>query len=161
MKEKSPKRPMTPDELVAISMLKGVSFGSGAMYDRRMTSHLFAAITPPQPAECNCGLSVKSHEGEFPEIERTVPQRTEHLADCAVYDHVKWKPMITERMAPQLWRILRRYRRQLKHPERVKYIRMAEKLMVPDYRTYEYRKAQEARYKIEAMKREAAQKEAV
>lgn len=147
---KSPKRPMTPDELTAIGMLKGVTFAV-ASWDKRASAHLFSAATPPAPAKCHCNLTPDNTLFAV-----NVPQ---HDKDCPTLAP-PWQPMISEKMAPQLWRILFRYRRQIRHPERVKFLRMAEKLMVPDYRTPTYRKAQEAKYKIEAMKREAAQKEA-
>lgn len=112
-------RPMTPDELTAIEILRGVEFPHGALYDRKLASHLFNAVLVARVAN--------------------------------------EEPSITQKTACKLWRLIARYRRHVKIPQRAKFIRMAEKLMVPGYRAYEYRKAQEARYKIEAMKREAAQ----
>jgi hypothetical protein len=152
---------MTQDELIAVGMLRGVSFGTGSPYDRRAASHLFSLVEPPKQVECNCGLDVPRDNPKTLEFPSIAEQRTAHLESCPVVIASKWQPMITEKMAPQLWRILFRYRRQIKHPERVKYLLMAEKLMVPEYRSYEYRKAQEASYKIAKMKREAAEKEVV
>ncbi len=145
---------MTPEELTAIGMLKGVTFAV-ASWDKRAAANLFAAVERPKSAECNCSPAYVTHQLHGLDIDQPKPV---HNSTCPLVV-TDWQPMISEKMAPQLWRILFRYRRQIKHPERVKYLRMAEKLMVPEYRTAAYRKEQEDRYKLEKLKREAAQKE--
>jgi len=65
-------------------------------------------------------------------------------------------PMISERGAAQLWRILHRYRRQISHPSRDRLLDIAEKLKAPDMRSSRYREAQEQQREIERRKYEAA-----
>lgn len=63
-------------------------------------------------------------------------------------------PMIGEKMVPQLWRLLYRYRRQIKHPERQRYLKLAAERMAPDFRKLQAE--QKERNRFYKMKREAA-----
>lgn len=69
-------------------------------------------------------------------------------------------PMIGEKMVPQLWRLLLRYRRQIRHPEREKYIKLARERSAPDFRNPGYREANRKRMEIYRLKRAAANEEA-
>lgn len=44
---------------------------------------------------------------------------------------------LTEREAPQVWRLLLRYRRQWNHPDRSRLLALAEQLSAPDLRKVE------------------------
>lgn len=63
--------------------------------------------------------------------------------------------LVTEREVPQVWRLLRRYRRQWQHPERRRLLALADTLAAPDFRAQRARSAAMAaeleRYK-QAMK---------
>jgi hypothetical protein len=61
------------------------------------------------------------------------PPKAVHKKDCPCAA-TPWVPMIFEKMVPQLWRLIFRYRRQIKHPDRQRYLMMAEERMAPDFR---------------------------
>lgn len=109
----SPKRPMSPDEIEAVKMLRGVSYPI-ATFDKKLGATVQLLISYPPPV-CDCGVEARLS---------TMP----HEPSCPVSKAEAFVPMIPEKMVPQLWRLVCRYRRQIRHPERVKYIRMAEVL---------------------------------
>lgn len=57
---------------------------------------------------------------------------------------------ITEGQVPQLWRLLRRYRRQWRHPERERLLQLADQLAAPDLRKLAQRRMEQSR--IESMR---------
>lgn len=63
-------------------------------------------------------------------------------------------PLIGEKMVPQLWRLLYRYRRQLKHPKRAFFLKMAEQRMAPDLRKQQAALNEQSR--IDALKKESS-----
>ena len=81
------KRPMTPDELVALRMLDQVVFPPET-FDKRFANHL------------------------------------KKLRD-------EGHPAIEESFVPPFWSLLIRYQRQIRHPQRLKYLRMAGRLITP------------------------------
>lgn len=58
---------------------------------------------------------------------------------------------ITEKEAPQVWRLFIRYRRQFFHPEKARLLALAEKLSAPDLRKQAALQHEQARY-LQAMK---------
>lgn len=62
---------------------------------------------------------------------------------------------ITEKEAPQVWRLFIRYRRQIRVPDKVRLLALAEKLSAPDLRKVEAAKREQER--IAEMKRKYAE----
>lgn len=62
---------------------------------------------------------------------------------------------ISEREAPQLWRLFIRYRRQTVHPRKSELLRMADSLAAPDYRKQQA--ALNAQARIDELKRKYQQ----
>ena len=64
---------------------------------------------------------------------------------------------ITEKEASQVWRLFKRYRRQINHPHAAWLLAIAETLAAPDFRSQ--RAAQEAEARIAQMRAEQSQPE--
>lgn len=70
-------------------------------------------------------------------------------------------PIIGEKMAPQLWRLFIRYRRQYrakdpKGTRRIPLFRIAEQLTAPEFRSVKYRVAVEYEARLKKLKEDAA-----
>lgn len=59
-------------------------------------------------------------------------------------------PVITEPNARQAWLLLRRYQRQIRHPQRLRFLRLADKLCIPRKRLEMWR--ERSRRRVEARK---------
>lgn len=57
-------------------------------------------------------------------------------------------PIITERESSQLWRLSLRYRRQWKHPEKARLLKLARQFHVPKFRTKEQRRLENIAFKL-------------
>ena len=54
-------------------------------------------------------------------------------------------PAISERQVRSFWLLLIRYQSQIRHPERLRYVRLAAKLSVPEKRRAMFRRRSQAR----------------
>lgn len=66
---------------------------------------------------------------------------------------------ITDREAPQVWRLFKRYRRQIEHPDKARLLVLAEARSAPDFRKEALRIEKAQRVKEERDKYERAMQE--
>lgn len=62
---------------------------------------------------------------------------------------------ISEKQAPQLWRLFIRYRKQISFPDKQRLLQLAETLAAPDFR--KVNKAANEQAKIDELKRQATE----
>lgn len=104
---KTLRRPMTPDETLAIQAMRGQVGYPPASFDKRFMGRIYDATE------------------------------------------------ISAAESAQLWRIFKRYRRQVDHPDKARLLKAAEQLAAPDLRKLEAARREQA--EIDALKQKYAE----